>query len=123
MSRSRVMDRSSESLPIGGRFVQLDDPLECRPAGRRYSLSIPLAPWRGWHCSIRAISLTDPRLSGSGAAEGPDAVDVLVQPLEDRQGPLRAPSTSADDGHDLDGSAALAAALPRGRDVRFGPGA
>ena len=70
-------------------------------------------------CSIRAISRRA-ALSGSGAAEGPDAVDCVGPVLEDRQGPLQLPH-GADDGYDLDGSAALPQRFPEAQ-VRFAPG-
>ena len=91
--------------------VQLDDPLE---AGLQVAILFEHPLILGADGLLDSDDLAAGRTVGFRNSGGAGCCRCVGPVLEDRQGPLQLPH-GADDGHDLDGSAALAMEYVRGR--------
>ena len=98
--------------------VQLDDPLE---AGLQVAILFEHPLILGADGLLDSDDLATGRTVGFRSGGGAGCCRCVGPALEDRQGPLQLPH-GADDGHDLDGSAALAERLPEAA-MCHGPGA
>ena len=96
--------------------VQLDDPLE---AGLQVAILFEHPLILLAYGLLDSGDLAASRTVGFRNSGGAGCCRCVGPVLEDRQGPLQLPH-GADDGHDLDGSAALAERLPEAQ-VRFAP--
>ena len=96
--------------------VQLDDPLE---AGLQVAILFEHPVILGADGLLDSDDLAAGRTVGFRSGGGAGCCRCVGPVLEDRLGPLQLPH-GADDGHDLDGSAALAERPPEAQ-VRFAP--
>ena len=98
--------------------VQLDDPLE---AGLQVAILFEHPVLLGADGPLDSDDLATSRTVGFRSGGGAGCCRCVGPVLEYRQGPLQLPH-GADDGHDLDGSAALPQRFPKAA-MRFAPGA
>ena len=117
---SRAPCREAVDQRSGSRgsveVVQLDDPLE---AGLQVAILFEHPVILGADGLLDSDDLAAGRTVGFRNSGGAGCCRCVGPVLEDRQGPLQLPH-GADDGHDLDGSAALAERLPEAQ-VCFTP--